>query len=368
VSTRSAKLDPSELREWKRRKYANASRRFYFLATSLSVSTLFIFFFAFSQLSGTFLDGYPAVNLISQITGVLWTKKYIDDVLLDPLFRLDQTANYWEMLSWSVFAGSVTVTTLTSFFLGRLSFFLTHKADALSQKAREIDATILLATISSGCGAEFGLFLRAFYTLNISYVERDLWRRLSGDSPVGLAAWITEKLEAGLNKKAPLIALGARGETVGAARILLSEEVWQQYAALLMEQASVIYCCPSRHVGTQWELNYLIDNKLLHKTVFIIPSRKNWNMTSVFTAADSVIEDVYHFVEGLRKTGYHIPDLNQSNSAFLFLDDNAKTGRLFMVNELQMQMAWKSGKVAAKRCLLLIFMWCIIMGGVILFF
>jgi hypothetical protein len=71
---------------------------------------------------------------------------------------------------------------------------------------------------------------------------------------------------------APLIALGAGGEQIGAGRIHVSEENWQDRFKLLAGSAHSVFLLPSRRSGTQWELCWLLETpRILQRCIFVVP-------------------------------------------------------------------------------------------------
>ena len=69
----------------------------------------------------------------------------------------------------------------------------------------------------------------------------------------------------------PIVALGKPGEVRGVGRILTDENNWKFAACKLMKLSSLIFCVPSGHPGTTWELDKIIHNGYLTKTVFLMP-------------------------------------------------------------------------------------------------
>ena len=68
-----------------------------------------------------------------------------------------------------------------------------------------------------------------------------------------------------------VITFGVPGEYQGAARVLSSEEQWQDKVLALMHTSDVILMIPSERPGTVWEAEKLKQKGLLDKTIFIMP-------------------------------------------------------------------------------------------------
>ena len=67
-----------------------------------------------------------------------------------------------------------------------------------------------------------------------------------------------------------VIAIGKPDEElpeVGALRLYVDDEVWQDRAAALIEKAKYVVLRPAKSDGLNWEINYLISNALLHKLI-----------------------------------------------------------------------------------------------------
>jgi hypothetical protein len=81
-----------------------------------------------------------------------------------------------------------------------------------------------------------------------------------------------EQIAAAFREYGRVVALGRPGEVFGFGRLLSSEEDWWNKAVDLMSSAVLIICIPSMHSGTKKELDHIIDNGYLQKTIFIVPT------------------------------------------------------------------------------------------------
>jgi hypothetical protein len=86
--------------------------------------------------------------------------------------------------------------------------------------------------------------------------------------------------------ESPLVGLGEPGEAIGVGRITTPDAEWQRDVQKLAHAAQSILVIPSNHAGTQWELNYLKEQNLLSKSIFVMPPDSsdeivsNWNRSS----------------------------------------------------------------------------------------
>jgi hypothetical protein len=70
---------------------------------------------------------------------------------------------------------------------------------------------------------------------------------------------------------APLVGLGEPGEAIGAGRVKAFETDWQEAVKKLASAAETILVIPSANDGTKWEIEYLKEQGLLAKCIFIMP-------------------------------------------------------------------------------------------------
>jgi hypothetical protein len=155
---------------------------------------------------------------------------------------------------------------------------------AARQAERDQAAIILFNEVRSGGQEKFAVFLRPFYTTGqIETTETFRTSQESGGSnapvPIAIEPVATEEIHYPLEntivdalfKTLPVVALGKPGEAFGVGRILVDENNWQSAASELMSRASLIICLPSSHPGSHWEMNQILQNHYLSKTVFIMP-------------------------------------------------------------------------------------------------
>ncbi|WP_323002233.1 hypothetical protein [Denitromonas sp.] len=145
------------------------------------------------------------------------------------------------------------------------------------QRRRDARAEAILAQLLAAPDAPvppFAVYLRPFsVTGRLSVVNR----RFRG-LPFMRAYYAHEAemefervLAAALAPALPLVALGRPGEAIGAGRIAVSDAVWKAMFQRLIGAARWIVMIPSDQGETRWEVQQLVAQDLLGKTVFIMP-------------------------------------------------------------------------------------------------
>lgn len=96
-------------------------------------------------------------------------------------------------------------------------------------------------------------------------------------------AWLDFSLETRLanhfHRFGPFIAIGSPKETVpqlGAARVLLPDDQWQERVLGWMRDASVIVMYSGKTEWVNWELRKVVDNGRVGQLILLIPEIKGW--------------------------------------------------------------------------------------------
>lgn len=143
------------------------------------------------------------------------------------------------------------------------------------RRAAEIVAMVRDKSLGSD---HFSLWLRPFNSTGRCWViARSRKYKSKSESP-GKEGWSLEftdletVLAAVMEAIAPLIALGASGEQIGAGRADIPEASWQETFRLLTKSSYAIFLLPSLQSGTQWELKFLLsERERLRRVIFILP-------------------------------------------------------------------------------------------------
>jgi hypothetical protein len=177
-------------------------------------------------------------------------------------------------------------------------------ADSETKATRDADAKLRVEKALKGEDTYFYLYLRPFSITNripmknpnLQHVQHSLHPERIQDFERVLAIALEKR-------GVPLIALGKPGEAVGAGRYQTDDGNWQSVFESLASVATAIVMVPSLHSGTLEEIKWLVNRKMIDKTVFLHPSRKGdieW---------DSVLETYAGF-------GLHLPKNSPSATVF----------------------------------------------------
>jgi hypothetical protein len=206
-------------------------------------------------------------------------------------------------------SGTFVLLWLAVIILSVMTVFLSKKLPKLTQKRRDDYALSIFNALKVGTVQEFAVFLRPFYlTGQIAQ---------SQSSGTDHATAVTYEFEAeiigALAELMPALALGKPGEAIGVGRILTDESTWKTAAAELMSRSSLIICVPSAHHGTAWELEQIVQNGYVAKTLFFMPisvasfsslqqQRDDWNLVVEFMARYGVAFPRYREVSPINRT------------------------------------------------------------------
>src|SRR5262249_1955498 len=102
----------------------------------------------------------------------------------------------------------------------------------------------------------------------------------------GLTRWwfdrsqIEEDVANAISGVGVLIAIGNKGDSYGAGKIITSDETWKSKFDLLAEGSLAIFVLPDTTASVKWEIAQILSRqKLLQKTIWVIPaiSEKRWS-------------------------------------------------------------------------------------------
>jgi hypothetical protein len=164
------------------------------------------------------------------------------------------------------------------------------RADARrNQRRRDVFATRILAAVrdSAAAVAPFALYLRPFAStdrLPAQPIPSELAG--AGDFPVHLD--VESLLARALRKECPLVALGREAEMQeGAGRAAVADEEWREAIVRLAERAVFEVLVPSAHPGTLWELERLVREESLDRTLFLMPEQLREAPSGVWVTTES---------------------------------------------------------------------------------
>ena len=152
---------------------------------------------------------------------------------------------------------------------------LTILADRRQQSERDSRAAKLFSTILENESiARYALYLRPFSTTGRLIAPNPQPRWL----PILPGYFAHEKtlefetlLSNALAPDLPLVALGRPGEHIGAGRLAVADDDWQAVFHRMIRDATWIVMIPSHEGETRWEIEQLVTQDYLGKTVFVMP-------------------------------------------------------------------------------------------------
>ena len=121
------------------------------------------------------------------------------------------------------------------------------------------------------------LYLRSFQA--DSKDERRRWLNLIFRSKDGVHSSTEEELTELVTKIGPVIAVGRPGEKLpqlGAARVYISDDQWQESVKTYMNQCQLILLRAGKTSGLKWELREIINHIDPEKVMIYIPNRRDF--------------------------------------------------------------------------------------------
>lgn len=145
----------------------------------------------------------------------------------------------------------------------------------INQKKRDKRSELILSQAKHGIVGHYSLYLRSFATTD-QMRQRDKTMGVGpaadafdprGPVEIDLETTIAEAVE----DEIPLVALGRPGEHTAAGRVAIDEEYWQQNVTILANKALLLLVLPFPSPGTQWEIEWILNNGRLSHSIFIMP-------------------------------------------------------------------------------------------------
>jgi hypothetical protein len=209
---------------------------------------------------------------------------------------------------------------LFGIFLGIIAAVLYGVADHSEQEEKDTDAHDRVQDVLDGKDSFYYLYLRPFSLTNKLKLTRPHARPVQDNLKPEPVRTLEAILERALRARGiPLLALGRPGEAIGAGRVKTTDEDWQRIFESLAKAATGFMVVPSLTSGTWWEIDWLVHNKLIRKTVFICPE-------SVTQVEAKLIAVEY------RKLGLRFPE--DGIGSILKLSENGDVIARFSVNIL----------------------------------
>ena len=219
-------------------------------------------------------------------------------------FGLDEANTFWEFGLRTILPNATLAIAGGSFGYGAKLYF---------QRSLDIDAQTLHDNLLVDEGAsseDFILYLRSFDSTD--QVKKTVTRGSSSSN--GSSSSTTYELEDQLLKASKalgqFVALGQSLETTGAGRIKTSDEEWQKSADALMQAAKLIVMMPVTNPGTLWEVNKILNENMMPKTVFLNAEsklsffkNKNFNQKDDWPKLQDKFSEFGYILPKFRKSG-----------------------------------------------------------------
>ncbi len=152
---------------------------------------------------------------------------------------------------------------------------LSTLADLSGQHARDLRAKEILDALQSGREPPpFTLYLRPFAATDMidDIVMESVSSVFRGPLIVtSTRLELEQQIERAARPLGQLVALGKPLEHVGAGRIEVKDEGWQDVVRKLFAHARLIVLLPSSRLGTRWEIDQLLSSSMIERTVIVDP-------------------------------------------------------------------------------------------------
>lgn len=194
----------------------------------------------------------------------------------------------------------------------------------------------LNASLAAEAPNDFILYLRSFRRTGAVVVPNNLTRlvdrRLLGNF------WDVElALSVSLAEKLPVLAIGAKSNSLGSAKFTSDDESWRHLFERLARQARAIVIVPDDSESTLWELRQILSDQHLRQKVIVIMPPEQHGWLRLFRR----LPTVSHSWEQVRQAmGADIPlPLYSPEGAFLLMDESgAQFAQMNLANFHPMQL------------------------------
>jgi hypothetical protein len=272
-----------------------------------------------------------SVIFLQLVRGILQIVAILFAVVAAGLFFIEDTVSDADLIGGLLFV-------IFAVIPGGIAAGLMFLSRKLGQRIYDMEAATLFKEIVEGQRKIFSVFLRPFYVTNKllefsrSFYEDDL------ENPIKFLKSPTSSLEVGIVKAmrwtSPVVGLGRPGEALGVGRILTNEEDWRAAVTGLIDCAEYIFCIPSGHPGTLWEIDHIVEHSFLTKTVFIMPPLPQtfgawppWRKKKVGVVG--LEEDWANLIVEMKKRGLSFPKYDEEGMLFSIKSANSVDTQTF---------------------------------------
>ncbi len=213
------------------------------------------------------------------------------------------------------------------------------------QRQRDMDAEQIFKSLSKeGGGAQepFILYLRPFASTDKIGAKKTKLVGL-GASSMGNGTLMVasdrvefeEEIEKALRPLGKLVALGKPLEHMGAGRIRVADDVWQDAIKLLIDKSEMIVLLPSPREGTSWEVEHLLTSGALKKTIVVDPPNDRGSIENGYDP----VNEWRGVAQTFHAHGYELPEDDEEGSLIIFGDNKkpVRTSKIGLSGENQVR-------------------------------
>jgi hypothetical protein len=187
------------------------------------------------------------------------------------------------------------------------------------QLKRDIESKAMLKKIDGELDVKFSLYLRSFSDEKKLKRKKSIWWYIFLEGDLFGLEWesIELKLSSIVRRSSPMIAIGARGQSLGSGKLQSTDAEWKDLAVRLMKNASLVFLIPSTTEGVLWEIGRL--RKYGDKTVYIMPPSNYYASTT-----EKEIEKYWSEIgREASKLGLRFPEYSSSGALMSFNEDGS---------------------------------------------
>ena len=194
------------------------------------------------------------------------------------------------------------------------------------QRERDLYAARLWGQLKDDAAVEpFILYLRPFISTNqIAQTDHHVVPIRSASGAVMNFAAAADRvefeaeIEGALRAFGPLVALGQPLEHMGAGRIRVEDDEWQDAIARLIDAASLVVLLPSPRPGTSWEVERILTSGALDKTILVDPP----NARGADDASYDPVSEWAGVYQSFHAHGFELPEDDPEGQLIWFASDH----------------------------------------------
>lgn len=190
-------------------------------------------------------------------------------------------------------------------------------AELYGQRARDLRAEAIFETLQRGeAPPPYTVYLRPFASTG-AFSQTFATAAIGPGALAGETTELEAQIERALRPLGPLVALGAPLEHIGAGRIKVADDAWQEAIKLLLSHARLIVMLPSSRAGTLHEIDMILSSDLIRRAVLIDPP--NLGGSKLFNQA----AEWSKVKEAFERHRFELPEDNKGGSLLFYGDGRA---------------------------------------------